>query len=185
LPDTPDKITTATGFTKLVCAALATLLASPIKELNEMKKRYFVLAMAGAGALAAGVIRHQARANEYGPPWVEAYETSHRHFHIDAGNFPLKKNHQIVLGAFRPAPGVPGGSGSHWFAGHAGPVSNADGEVSVDFVVPDFVPCGQTLPFIACDQNAIVGGCLNWNGPIGSIPEIVTANPSYNYLSCP
>jgi hypothetical protein len=144
----------------------------------------------GAIGLCAMGISLRARATQ--DPWIEVYETSPRHFHIDAGGFT--PGHLVGLGAFRPAPGppaVPPGSGSHWFAGHLfvfardGGTKNPEitGTVSGDFVVPTSVACNQMLPFIACDNNN-VGGCLDWNGPIGSNPN-VTADPSYNFLTCP
>jgi hypothetical protein len=150
-----------------------------------MRTNLIVIMLVGAAAFTVLAINKPRRARATDWPWVEAWETSHRHYHIEGGGFT--PGHQVVIGAFRPAPGpppVPSGPGSHWFAGHAGPYADANGE----FVWNDYyvsAPCGQMLPFIACDNNEIGGGgCLNWLGPIGSTSK-VTDSPSYNWLSCP
>jgi hypothetical protein len=144
-------------------------------------QRIAVIAVGVTSLLVLGVWR--ARATSY--PWVEVYETAHRQYHIEAGGFTPGTT--VGLGAFRPAPGpppVPAGRGSHWFAGHKFVVANSFGEISTDYTVSTNTPCNQMLPFIACDNVEVPGGCLNWNGPIGS-HQSVTAEPSYNFLTCP
>jgi hypothetical protein len=142
--------------------------------------------VASAAAIGLGAARFAGRASAQEEPWIEVYEIGHRQYHIDAGGFP--PGHQIVVGAFRPAPGpppVPSGPGSHWFAGHIGPFADQYGMISINYTVSSVVKCNQMLPFIACDEDQI-NRCLDWNGPIGQVNRtVVTPEPSYNFLTCP
>jgi hypothetical protein len=150
------------------------------------RTRWLLTGVASVAAIGLGAARFASRASAQEEPWIEVYEIGPRKYHIDAGGFP--PGHQVVVGAFRPAPGpppVPAGPGSHWFAGHAGPIADQYGMISMDYTVSTIVKCGQMLPFIACDENQI-GRCLNWNGPIGQVNRTaVTPEPSYNFLACP
>jgi hypothetical protein len=149
-----------------------------------MKRRTKIRwAVVGLGAMSLfGVGMLRARATQ--DVWVEAFETSHRHYHIDAGGFT--PGHSVGLGPYVPVSGpppIPLGNGLHFFAGHIFKTADANGEVSADFTIATSVRCNQMLPFVACD-NEVTGGCLAYKGPPETSPDF-SADPSYNYLTCP
>jgi hypothetical protein len=146
-----------------------------------MRKKRLAAAVLGVGVFAAGAA-YTRYATATQDPWIEAAEVSRGVYDIWAGGFT--PGHQVVVGGFRPAPGVPAGPGSHWFAGHTGPYANQYGEIHITYTIPGTTGCNQWIPFIGCDENQLGMRCLDWPGPIGSSTS-VTSEPSYNYYPCP